>query len=90
MSDNVSRRRARAGRLLVSQRNYRRVRDRALRRLANKYQKEYLQLLAEEKEKDVALGKKWSSIAGNDGNNVAGNSNNAPVRTLTGEDEGEL
>ena len=40
-----------AKRRLVAQRNYRRVRDRALARLANAYPQEYLALLEKERER---------------------------------------
>lgn len=48
----------------VHYRNYRRVRDRALRRLANNYPDEYKILLEEERARDVAEGKAWLDITG--------------------------
>ena len=53
-----------AKRQLVSQRNYRRVRDRALTKLANAHPDEYLLLLQREKERDEEMGKRWLDIAG--------------------------
>ena len=53
-----------AKRQLVSQRNYRRVRDRALAKLANAHPEEYLHLLQREKERDEEAGKRWLDIAG--------------------------
>ena len=67
--DLVKRRLAAAENMAVRQRNYRRARDRALSRLSQKYKEEYLELLAEEKEKDATQGKRWldlsSSLPGN-------------------------
>ena len=48
----------------VRQRNYRRVRDRALRRLGNLYPNEYRLLLEEERARDEAEGKVWVDITG--------------------------
>ena len=48
----------------VHYRNYRRVRDRALRRLANQYPDQYRQFLEEERAKDEAEGKAWLDISG--------------------------
>ena len=48
----------------VRQRNYRRVRDRALRRLANLYPDQYRELLEEERARDEAEGKVWLDISG--------------------------
>ena len=52
-----------AARLAVGQRNYRRVRDRALTRLAQAYPNQYKELLEEERERDELEGKKWDSLA---------------------------
>ena len=66
-SEKVFRKRlAAAENMAVRQRNYRRARDRALARLAQKYKEEYLELLAEEKEKDQKEGKRWHNLAGAD------------------------
>ena len=59
------RRLATAQNLAVSQRNYRRARDRALVRLANDYKEIYLDYLAEEKAKDEQEGKRWNFITDN-------------------------
>jgi hypothetical protein len=48
----------------VRQRNYRRIRDRALRRLGNLYPDQYRELLEEERAKDEAQGKVWLDISG--------------------------
>jgi hypothetical protein len=48
----------------VRQRNYRRVRDRALRRLSNLYPDQYRELLEEERAKDEAQDKVWLDISG--------------------------
>ena len=64
-SEKVFRRRlAAAENMAVRQRNYRRSRDRALTRLAQKYKDEYLELLAQEKEKDEKEGKRWHNLTG--------------------------
>ena len=62
--NEVEKRIALAKRQLVSQRNYRRVRDRALTKLANAHPEEYLLLLQREKERDEEMGKRWLDIAG--------------------------
>ena len=48
----------------VRQRNYRRVRDRALRRLANLYPDQYRELFEEERERDEEAHKVWLDISG--------------------------
>ncbi len=48
----------------VHYRNYRRVRDRALRRLAHRYPNDYRTLLEEERARDEAEGKAWLDISG--------------------------
>ena len=48
----------------VRQRNYRRVRDRALRRLGNLYPDQYQQLLEEERARDEEAHKVWLDISG--------------------------
>jgi hypothetical protein len=48
----------------VRQRNYRRARDRAMRRLSNTYPETYKELLEQEKISDEQLGKKWLDIDG--------------------------
>ena len=49
----------------VYYRNYRRVRDRALTRLAAAYPQDYKELLEQEKANDEAQGRKWLDIDGN-------------------------
>jgi GTP1/Obg family GTP-binding protein len=64
MTDEVKRRMETASRKAVRDRNYRRVRDRALARLAHLYPDTYKQLLEMEKKQDELQGKKWISIDG--------------------------
>jgi hypothetical protein len=52
-------------------RNYRRVRDRALTRLAAAYPEDYKELLEQEKANDEAQGKKWIDIDGTTGNSLS-------------------
>ena len=54
-----------AKRMAVRQRNYRRVRDRALTRLAQAYPETYKELLELEKVNDSTSGAKWIDIDGN-------------------------
>ena len=54
-----------AKRMAVRQRNYRRVRDRALTRLAQAYPETYKELLELEKVNDSTSGAKWVDIDGN-------------------------
>ena len=51
--------------MAVRQRNYRRVRDRALVRLAQAHPDDYKELLEQEKAIDEAQGRKWIDIDGN-------------------------
>jgi hypothetical protein len=77
----------------VYYRNYRRVRDRALTRLATAYPQDYKELLEQEKANDEQLGKKWLDIDGTTGTSELGSQ---PVTTPApsgeasnrGEDEG--
>lgn len=48
----------------VRQRNYRRVRDRALRRLANLYPDHYRELFEQERARDEEQDKVWLDISG--------------------------
>ena len=65
-SEKVFRRRlAAAENMAVRQRNYRRARDRALAKLSTEFKERYLELLAEEKEKDEKEGKRWVRITHN-------------------------
>lgn len=52
-----------SGNQAILYRNYRRARDRALRRLSHLYADEYKRLLMEERELDEQEGKKWVSTA---------------------------
>lgn len=61
----TSRRVESAKRMAVRQRNYRRVRDRALTRLAQAYPETYKELLELEKVNDCTSGAKWIDIDGN-------------------------
>ena len=63
MSD-TSRRTQTALNQAVHYRNYRRVRDRALRRLANQYPDQYRLFLEEERAKDETEGRAWLDISG--------------------------
>jgi len=47
---------------VIHQRNYRRVRDRALTRLSQIFPDQYKELLEEEKLKDEQEGKRWVAI----------------------------
>lgn len=60
--DTVNPRKLSAERLAVSQRNYRRARDRALTKLRRLYEDEYRALLAQEKAQDEANGMAWDSL----------------------------
>jgi len=82
--ETIKRRLAAAENMAVRQRNYRRGRDRALARLGQKYREEYLELLAEEKEKDVAQGKRWLDLAGSLPDNRLV-STNRPTNTSRGD-----
>ena len=62
-SEKVFRRRlAAAENMAVRQRNYRRARDRALAKLSTEFKERYLELLAQEKEKDEKEGKSWHNL----------------------------
>lgn len=61
----TERRVATAMNMAVRQRNYRRVRDRALVKLAQLHPETYQSLLEREKASDEQLGKKWIDINGN-------------------------
>lgn len=62
--DEVERRIKTATKHAVRQRNYRRCRDRALRKLANLHPDQYKELFEEERAKDEAEGKVWLDITG--------------------------
>jgi hypothetical protein len=62
--NDTSRRVETALKQAVRQRNYRRVRDRALARLSNLYPDQYRELLEEERLADEAQDKTWLDITG--------------------------
>ena len=64
MNEIIEQRLETAKRRAVGQRNYRRARDRALAKLANKYPEAYQELLYEERLIDEQTGKAWSDITG--------------------------
>ena len=64
MVNDIERRTETARRILVSKRNHRRARDRALTRLSHAHKEEYLQLLEREKARDEEMGKRWLDITG--------------------------
>ena len=65
MTDPKEKREKAAIKWAVYYRNYRRVRDRALVRLAHKYPDEYKQILELEMQADEQQGKKWTDLSGN-------------------------
>jgi hypothetical protein len=76
----------------VYYRNYRRVRDRALTRLASAYPQDYKELLEQEKAIDKTQGRKWTDINGTT-NSVDNGSIGASIAEVReagngGEDEG--
>lgn len=88
--DKVEKRIEFAKRRLVAQRNYRRIRDRALTKLANAHPQEYLALLEKERESDEILGKKWLDITGTTGVNMGMESYKDTIEGATDPDnEGE-
>lgn len=89
----IERRIATAKNMAVRQRNYRRVRDRALTRLANAYPETYKELLEQEKISDEQLGKKWLDLDGNTSTDMGIHAgSDSPSGQASGdheEDEGE-
>jgi hypothetical protein len=77
----------------VSYRNYRRVRDRALTRLANAYPETYKELLEQEKAVDEQLYKKWIDLDGNTsadmGTSTRPDTSGVEAGSYHKEDEGE-
>ena len=67
-----------AKRRATHQRNYRRVRDRALARLKQLHPEEYEQLFQEERGRDEAEGKAWLDLSGR--TMATDDSTNAPNR----------
>lgn len=68
----------------VRQRNYRRVRDRALRRLGNLYPDLYRELLEEERARDEAEGKAWLDISGRTNANLGASTPSKASQTANG------
>ena len=62
--NEIERRTKSAEKQAVYYRNYRRIRDRSLRRLAQENPDRYKELLEEERAKDEAEGKAWLDISG--------------------------
>ena len=62
--DDLDKRIAAAKKEAVYRRNYRRVRDRALRKLSLNHRAEYLELFAQERIRDEQEGKVWLDIDG--------------------------
>ena len=93
--EEVERRIDTALRRAVRQRNYRRVRDRALARLRQLNPDQYRELLEEERARDEQEEKTWLDITGRTGANVGAPTAN-PVTSKTTEglgyssEEGEL
>jgi hypothetical protein len=79
--------------MAVRQRNYRRARDRAMRRLSNAYPETYKELLEQEKIVDEQMGKKWLDIDGSTDQYMDTNSDTSPTggresdQTSTGSDQ---
>jgi len=77
----------------VRQRNYRRARDRALAKLAQRFPDDYRELMEKEKESDEQLGKKWLDITGATAAGEMGTRADStaarPQATDRGEDEGD-
>ena len=81
----INRRIESAKRSAVGYRNYRRARDRAMRRLSNAYPETYKELLEQEKIVDEQMGKKWLDIDGSTDQYMDLNSDTSP----TGGREGD-
>jgi hypothetical protein len=64
MTDTRTRRRLSAEKLAVSNRNYRRARERALVKLSHLHPETYKELLIQERKSDEANGKAWIDIDG--------------------------
>jgi hypothetical protein len=93
MTDPKEKREKAAIKWAVYYRNYRRVRDRALVRLAHKYPDEYKQILELEMQADEQQGKKWTDLSGNTdvppdlNTKLRGASKAAPFATFRNEGE---
>ena len=77
----------------VRQRNYRRARDRALAKLAQRFPDDYRELMEKEKESDEQLGKKWLDITGatiaSEMDTRTSSATTRPQAIYRGEDEGD-
>lgn len=62
--DDESRRIETAKTIMTNRRNYRRCRDRALAKLSANHREEYLELLEQERIRDVQEGKAWLDLSG--------------------------
>jgi hypothetical protein len=95
MTDPQLKREKAAIKWAVYYRNYRRVRDRALVKLAHKYPDEYKQILELEMQVDEQQNKKWTDLSGNTGvptdfnTKLRGGSKAAPFTTFRNKGEGE-
>jgi hypothetical protein len=78
-----------AKRMAVRQRNYRRVRDRALTRLAQAYPETYKELLELEKVSDETTGAKWVDIDGSS-NLVVGSRTGRSTENIVIETDGDF
>ena len=78
-----------AKRMAVRQRNYRRVRDRALTRLAQAYPETYKELLELEKVSDETTGAKWISVDGSS-NLVVGSRTGRSTENIAIETDGDF
>ena len=62
--DDEKRRVNTAKTIMTNRRNYRRARDRALAKLSANHREEYLELLEQERMRDVQEGKAWLDLSG--------------------------
>jgi hypothetical protein len=86
--NDTSRRVETALKQAVRQRNYRRVRDRALARLSNLYPDQYRELLEEERERDEKENKAWLDISGRTNANLGLSTAHSTGETTNGFDSG--
>ena len=95
MTDPKEKREKAAIKWAVYYRNYRRVRDRALVKLAHKYPDEYKKMLELEMQVDEQQNKKWTDLSGSTGvpadlnTKLRGASAAAPFAAFRNEGEGE-
>lgn len=73
-----------AMKMAVRQRNYQRIRARALARLSQAHPDEYRKLFEEERKNDYTQGKTWIDLNGNTSSSLDPN-----THSLTGRGEGE-